>query len=131
MDGTATAYASHQKIALVPDVGARLTREWEKTTRRDSRPGAGLRIFVSSDVPDYPYQDKKMRKYEARHHPYHGTIPTIPKTTRPQGIGNSVVFRTVRIATLELTRATPGSRVNDSLCTRSKSAMSETTTRNR
>ena len=47
------------------------------------------------------------------------------------GIGSSVVFLTVRIATLEFTRATPGSRVSDSLCTRSKSAMSETTTRSR
>ncbi len=33
------------------------------------------------------------------------------------------------MATLEFTRATPGNRVIDSLCTRSKSAMSDTTTR--
>ena len=45
--------------------------------------------------------------------------------------GSAVRFSTLRMATLELTRATPGSRVSSSLCMRSKSAMSATTTRSR
>ena len=45
--------------------------------------------------------------------------------------GRAVRFRTLRMATLELTRATPGSRVSSSLWIRSKSAMSATTTRSR
>jgi hypothetical protein len=48
-----------------------------------------------------------------------------------QATGSTVVFRTVRIATLEFTRATPGNLVSASLCSRSKSAMSAMTTRNK
>ncbi len=46
-------------------------------------------------------------------------------------IGNSFAFCTVRNAKLEWTRATPGRRVRNLLCKRSKSAVSATTTRTR
>ena len=45
--------------------------------------------------------------------------------------GSSVLLRTVRSAKLDCTRATPGRRVRCWLCSRSKSAGSDTTTRSR
>src|SRR5690606_15555284 len=68
---------------------------------------------------------QRFQTYVARGTGSYSALSRPYKMEHRYGIGSSVVFLTVLIATLEFTRATPGSRVSDSLCTRSKSAMSE------